>query len=234
MNTLLNLKKELKSLANPEQAKILQGFFKTGKGQYGEGDIFLGIKVPVQRMVVKKYKDLSLADTEKLVSSKVHEERLIAILILVHKYEEGGENIKKEIFDFYLQNTKNINNWDLVDLSAPKIVGNYLLNKSRKILYKLVKSKSLWERRIAIVSTFAFIRNNEFEDTLKISELLLSDNHDLIHKAVGWMLREVGKRDEELLKKFLDKNYKKIPRTTLRYAIERFEESERKKYLLKK
>lgn len=234
MNTLLNLKKELKSFANPEQAKILQGFFKTGKGQYGEGDIFLGIKVPVQREVAKKYVDLSLTEVRDLMKSKIHEERLVAILILVHKYQVGSVKDRDKIFKFYLKNYHGINNWDLVDLSAPKIVGEYLLDKSRDILYKLAKSKNIWQKRIAIIATASFIKDNDFKDTLKIAKLLLEDSNDLIHKAVGWMLREVGKRDIEILKNFLDKNYRKISRTTLRYAIERFKENERQEYLKRK
>ena len=228
------LKYELKSLANPKQAKILQRFFKTKKGEYGEGDIFLGIKVPVQRKVAKKYYNLNFSQIQKLLDSKIHEHRMIALLILIDKCQKADDKNKKKIFEFYLKNSKNINNWDLVDLSAPKIVGNFLLKKDRKILSKLAKSKNLWEKRIAIVSTYSFIRNNQFEDTLKIARILLNDSHDLIHKAVGWMLREVGKKDEEILEGYLIRNYKKMPRTMLRYAIEKFEEDKRKSYLLGK
>ncbi|MBT4277154.1 DNA alkylation repair protein [Candidatus Falkowbacteria bacterium] len=231
MNNVLELKKELKSLANSRQAKILQGFFKTGKGQYGEGDIFLGIKVPIQRKIAIKYKTLLINDIQKLLNNKIHEERLIALFILIHKYKI--ESNKEKIYKFYLKNTKNINNWDLVDLSAPKIVGDYLLNKKRNILYELVKSKNLWDRRIAILSTFTFIRNNDFKDTIKISKILLKDEHDLIHKAVGWMLREMGKRNEKELKNFLDKHYKKMPRTMLRYSLEKLNEKDRKHYMKK-
>jgi len=231
MSSLTQFKKELKKLSNPKQAEILQRFFKTGKGEYGEGDIFLGIKVPEQRKVVNKFEDLSLEDLEKLLSSKIHEYRMLALLILIRQYEKADEREKKKIFKFYLKNTININNWDLVDISAPKIVGDYLLNKPRKILYKLVSSDNLWEKRIAIISTFTFIRNNEFDDTLKISKIFLSDKHDLIHKAVGWMLREVGKRDQKVEEEFLEKYYSKMPRTMLRYAIEKFEEKKRKFYL---
>ncbi len=233
MSFLTQLKKELKRLSNSKQAEILQGFFKTGKGEYGEGDIFLGVKVPEQRKIVSKFEKLSLEDLEKLLSSKIHEYRMSALLILIRQYERADEEYKKEIFNFYLRNTKNINNWDLVDISAPKIVGDYLLNKPRDILYKLAKSENLWERRIAIISTFAFIRNNEFTDTLKISRILLLDKHDLIHKAVGWMLREVGKRDQKIEEEFLKKYYLKMPRVMLRYAIEKFEERKRKFYLRK-
>jgi 3-methyladenine DNA glycosylase AlkD len=228
---LSNLILELQNLANPEQAKILQKFFKTSKGEYGEGDIFLGIKVPVQRQIAKKYFGLGLIKIKKLLDSLIHEHRLIALLILIEKYNKSYEENKGNIFNFYLKNTKNINNWDLVDLSAPKIVGNFLFDKDKKILYNLAKSKNLWEKRIAIVSTFAFIKKQEFKDTLTISELLLKDKHDLIHKAVGWMLREVGKKDEEILENFLKQNYNQMPRTMLRYSIEKFEEGKRKKYL---
>lgn len=231
--TFLQLKKDLKSLANPKQAKILQRFFKTGLGEYGAGDIFLGIKVPVQREVAKKYLHLGFNNIKNLLKSKIHEYRLVGILILVNKYKEAGKQKKKEIFNFYIKNYQGINNWDLVDLSAPNIVGDYLLNKKKDILYKLAKSKNLWQKRIAIISTFTFIKNNKFNDTLKISKLLLNDDHNLIHKAVGWMLRELGKRDQKIEEKFLKKHIKKMPRTTLRYAIERFEEKKRKSYLAK-
>ena len=237
---LLELKKEIKKRANPLKAKLLQRFFKTGKGQYGEGDIFLGLMVPVQREIVKKYQDLSLINIQKLLNSKIHEERLLALLILVLQFKKADKKWfsfakasedKKRIFNFYLKNTKNINNWDLVDLTAPNIVGQFLLDKDKKILYKLAKSQDLWEKRIAIIATFTFIKNHQFKDTLKIAEILLNDKHDLIHKAVGWMLREVGKRDLVAEEEFLKKHYKKMPRTMLRYAIEKFLENKRRKYL---
>ena len=228
---LEQIKRDLSQLSNPEKAKKLSGFFKTGKGQYGEGDIFLGIPVPEQRKVAKRYIDLPLNDLQELLSSKIHEHRLTALLILVSKYGKADNSGKDEIFSFYLRNTENINNWDLVDLSAPKIVGDYLFNKDTSILFKLAKSNNLWERRIAILSTFKFIRNNDFEDALSISELLLHDEHDLIHKAVGWMLREIGKRDQEIEERFLSKYYMQMPRTMLRYAIEKFDENKRKFYL---
>ena len=227
------IKKDLAKLEDPERAKNSQWFFKTGKGQYGEGDVFLGITVPQQRKVAKKYMHLSLSDLQELLSSKIHEHRFTALVILISKYQKAEEPSKKEIFDFYLQNSENINNWDLVDLSAPKIVGKYLLDKERSILYKLAKSDSLWERRISILSTFTFIDNNDFEDALNISEILLNDEHDLIHKAVGWALREIGKRDQNLEERFLVKHYLHMPRTMLRYAIEKFDEKKRKKYLNK-
>ncbi len=269
------LKTEIKKLADPKKALILQRFFKTGEGGYGAGDVFLGLMVPQQRELVKKYwADATLADLDKLIKSKFHEERLIALLILVAKFSSppltpptrGGKsaisspfmgearrgiNSKIEyfqspacqhlmaqpltgrsIFKFYLSHTKYINNWDLVDLSAPNIVGEYLVNENRAILYRLAKSPSLWERRIAILATFAFIKRRQTKDTITIAEILLADKHDLIHKAVGWMLREVGKRcSEKILMDFLNANIQKMPRTTLRYAIERLPKKIKKHYL---
>lgn len=232
-NNLEKLVREIRSLKNPEKAKILSGFFKTGKGEYGEGDKFLGITVPLQRQLVKKYFELiSLAEAEELLKSEYHEERLIALLILVKKFEKVSEKEQTKIYKLYLKNAKRVNNWDLVDLSAPNIVGNYLLEKDRKILYKLAKSENIWERRIAILATFEFIKNGEHEDIFKIVEMLLNDKHDLIHKACGWMLREVGKRiGEKIEEGFLKKYHRKMPRTMLRYAIERFPEGKRRKYL---
>lgn len=229
--SLNSLKSSVLKLKNPKKIPIYQNFFKTGPGEYGEGDIFYGLSVPESRKIAIKYQDLPLKDVESLLNSKIHEERLIAILLLVKKFNSRDEKIKKEIYNFYLKNTKKINNWDLVDLSAHKIVGAFLLDKNRKILYSLVKSENLWEKRISIISTYAFIRQNQFKDTLKISEILLQDTHDLIHKAVGWMLREVGKKDILVLKKFLKKHYKSMPRTMLRYSIEKFPEDLRKQYL---
>lgn len=230
---LLKIKKDLLKLQNPQKAKIHARFFKTKKGEYGEGDKFLGIKVPDQRKIAKKYLGLPLKDLQKLLSSKIHEHRLTALFILINQYKKADESLKKEIVSFYLQNTKNINNWDLVDISAPKILGNYLINQKRNILYKFARSKNLWEKRIAILSTFEFIKNNDFKDTLKISKILLRDKHDLIHKAVGWMLREIGKRKQDLEEEFLKKHYKIIPRTMLRYAIEKFKPQKRQFYLRK-
>jgi 3-methyladenine DNA glycosylase AlkD len=225
--------KELKSKRNKEQSLVLARFFKTGKGDYGEGDIFWGIKVPTQRIISKKFKDASLEDVKMLINSEVHEIRLTGLFILIEKYEEALN--KKKIFDFYLRNKKKINNWDLVDLSSPKIVGNYLLNnkEERIILYSLARSNNLWDRRIAIVSTFSLIKNNIFKETLDISKILLKDNHDLIHKSVGWMLREVGKRDKEAEKIFLNKYYRLMPRTMLRYSIEKFPIKEKEFYMKK-
>ena len=228
------MKEELKSKANSEKAKILSGFFKTGKGEYGEGDVFLGVVVPELRKIAKKYCGINSKEVEELLNSKIHEERLIALFILIEHYKKADSEQREKIVRFYLANTKNINNWDLVDLSAPKIVGDYLLDKDRAVLYKLVKSENLWERRIAVLSTFTFIRNNQFDDTLRISEILLKDKHDLIHKAVGWMLREIGKRDINVLRAFLNKHCKVMPRTMLRYAIEKLDEKERKGFLGKK
>ena len=226
-----SLRKDIRSLANPEKARVLQGFFRTGKGQYGEGDVFLGVTVPQSRAISKKYALLSFANIKALLKSKIHEERLVALLILVHRYQKGDEDEKKGIVDFYLGNTKCVNNWDLVDLSADKLLGHWLFGKDTSLLCRLAESPHLWERRIAIVSTFHFIRNNRFNDTLKISGMLLGDKHDLIHKAVGWMLREVGKRDQPVLEGFLKRHHKKMPRTMLRYAIERLDEGRKKFYM---
>lgn len=230
---LEKIKSELQKLSNPKKAEIYQRFFKTGKGQYGEGDIFIGLTVPEMRGVAKDYMDLSLDDLQNLLNEKIHEYRLVAIIILTNRYKKGDEKQKKDIFDLYLKNFGNINNWDLVDLSAPHIVGDYLLDKPRDILYEFAKSDHLWTRRISILATFTFIRNGQFDDALKISEILLNDKHDLIHKAVGWMLREVGKKELDVEYEFLEKHYKKMPRTMLRYAIEKFDEEKRKYYMKK-
>ncbi len=231
MMSITKLEEEVRSKKNVKKAIILEKFFKTGIGEYGEGDFFLGITVPEIRKLVKKYNTLKNEDVLKLLSSKFHEERLLALLIMVDKFQE--EKQRDEIYSLYLKNTKYINNWDLVDLSAYKIIGAYLIDKPKDVLYELTKSNCLWERRISIISTFYFIKNNEFKDTIKIAKLLLNDKHDLIHKAVGWMLREVGKRELEVEKTFLEEYYKIMPRTMLRYAIEKFPEKDRKYYLLK-
>ncbi len=228
-----SLKQDLRKLKNIKKAKILAGFFKTGKDEYGEGDIFLGINLPTQRTVATKYKNLSLTDTQRLLSSKIHEERLVGLLILVHKFQKDNMN-KKRIVEFYLKNTKYVNNWDLVDLSADKILGEYLFENSleENILIKLAKSSSIWERRIAMIATFAYIKRGLAEPALTVAKILRNDKHDLIHKAVGWMLREVGKRvSQKEEEKFLILYYKTVPRTMLRYAIERFPEKLRKAYL---
>lgn len=231
MCNLAGLNDDLKKAVDPQRARLSGRYFKTGKGEYGEGDVFLGIKVPVQRQIAKKYVGLDLSDIEKLLKSEIHEHRLTGLIILCAKYKKADEKGKKEIFDLYLKNTAGINNWDLVDTSAPNIVGAHLLNRSRKILYSLAVSKNLWERRIAILAVFAFIRNNDFADALALAKILLSDKHDLIHKAVGWMLREIGNRNREVEEGFLNENHSKIPRTALRYAIEKFDPAKRKRYL---
>ena len=225
------IKSDLKRLANPEKAKILSRFFKTGKGQYGEGDVFLGITVPEQRKIAKQYSGLALGQARTLLTSRIHEHRLTALLILVLKYQKADDESKKAIIDFYLNNIKHINNWDLVDLSADKILGAYLIDKDKSLLYGISKSENLWERRISIIATFHFIKKDKFKDTLKIAEYLLHDREDLIHKAVGWMLREIGKRDLAAEEGFLKKYYKTMPRTMLRYAIEKFDEKKRTFYL---
>jgi 3-methyladenine DNA glycosylase AlkD len=228
----MNPRNQLYKIRDKEKAKHLAGFFKTGKGQYGEGDVFWGITVPNQRIIAKGCSDTSMKEVQSLLKDKVHECRLTALLILIQKYNKAEETEKEKIFKIYLKNTKYINNWDLVDLSAPQIVGDFLLDKDRSVLYKLVKSKNLWDRRIAVLSTFTFIRNKDFKDILVFSEILLNDKHDLMHKAVGWMLREMGKRDKKIEVEFLKKYCKKMPRTMLRYSIEKFEEKERKAFLL--
>lgn len=228
---LIELRKKIKSLGSPEVSKTMKWFFKTGKGEYGEGDIFAGLKVPTQRKLAREFGDLSFTDLKVLLSSPVHEERLISLFILVARFSKSSKKDKQMIFSFYLKNRKGVNNWDLVDLSAPKIMGKYLLEKDKSILFKFAVSKNLWERRIAILSTLEFIRSEDYDTTLKISEILLEDDHDLIHKAVGWMLREIGKRDLTTEENFLKIHYNKMPRTMLRYAIEKFPETKRKKYL---
>ena len=225
------LREKIKQVSNKKNAETMLWFFKTAKGEYGEGDIFAGITVPVQRKIAKEFLNLNFNELKDLLNSKVHEERLIALLILVEKYEKGEEIEKDKIFGFYIDNRKGINNWDLVDLSAPKIIGHYLMNKDKKMLYEFAKSDILWDRRIAILATYPFIKSSSFSDALKISDILLNDKHDLIHKAVGWMLREVGKKDLTVEEKFLRTRYNKMPRTMLRYAIEKFPETKRKKYL---
>jgi 3-methyladenine DNA glycosylase AlkD len=231
LNDLFILRKKIKTLGTKEIADSMRWFFKTGKGEYGEGDKFAGLKVPTQRKLAKEFKHLSLSDLKKLLSSTIHEERLISLFILVDKYSVSEEKGKNEIFNFYLKNRKGINNWDLVDLSAPKIVGQHIVDKDRSILFKFANSNDLWEKRIAILSTQHFIKNGIYETTLQISEILLNDKHDLIHKAVGWMLREVGNKDLNTEEGFLKNHYKKMPRTMLRYAIEKFPEPKRKRYL---
>ena len=225
------IQKKLKGLGKKEKAKKHQRFFKTGPGEYGEGDVFIGVTVPELRKLAKEYKTIGINEIKQLLKSEIHEERLLSLFLLIHRYSKGDEPEKKRIYELYLKNTKFINNWDLVDSSAGHIVGAFLFDKSKKPLYDLVKSNNLWKRRISIISTFYFIKRNQFSDTLKISKILLSDKEDLIHKAVGWMLREIGKRNMSIEEDFLKKHYKNMPRTMLRYAIEKFPESKRQRYL---
>jgi 3-methyladenine DNA glycosylase AlkD len=223
---------ELRALSNPGKAKLLSSFFKTGVGEYGEGDRFLGVVMPQVRNVVKAHRQAAVKDVLILLHSRYHEERMTALLILVEQYGRGDESRRQAIYDLYLANTAWINNWDLVDLTAHHIVGRHLFGKDRSVLQKLARSKSLWERRIAMLSTFHFIGKGESRVALETAELLLHDPHDLIHKAAGWMLREVGKRcSMESECAFLDAHAAAMPRTMLRYAIERFPERLRSKYL---
>jgi 3-methyladenine DNA glycosylase AlkD len=232
METLLDdLCGKLRKEGSKEKARVLQRFFKTGPGEYGEGDIFLGVKVPEIRKIAKEYRAIDIKHVKHLLRSSIHEERLLALMILVIKYSKGDDDEKEMIYRLYLKSTKYINNWDLVDLSAEKVLGAHLAAKSRKSLYILARSDSLWERRMAMISTFHNIKLNDFKETLKIAKILLYDAEDLVQKAVGWMLRETGKRDIRTEKKFLKKYYRKMPRTMFRYAIERFPEAERKRYL---
>jgi 3-methyladenine DNA glycosylase AlkD len=229
--TIQQIKKRLKQLANKEKAEILQRFFKTGPGEYGEGDVFIGVKVPDLRKVAKNFQYIGIKDVIILLESAIHEERLLALLILVSKYVKGNETAKKEIYKLYLKKTTFINNWDLVDVTAQHIVGDYIMDKNKSPLYRLTKSKDLWERRIAVMATFCFIKRERYEDTLKIAKILFNDKEDLIHKAVGWMLREIGKRNMVIEETFLKQHYKEMPRTMLRYAIEKFPEPKRQQYL---
>jgi len=230
-NRLLNIQNELRRLSNKEIAEHSQKFFKTGKGQYGEGNKFLGIRVPVLRKTAKKYSEISMDECAQLLKSEFHEERLLSLLMLVAIFNKANNKDRKAVYTLYLDNTKFINNWDLVDCSAEHIVGAYLRKINKQPIYNLAKSHILWERRISIMSTFHFIKYNEFVDSLKISEILLHDKEDLIHKAVGWMLREIGKRNIEAEEEFLRKYYSQMPRTMLRYSIEKFPEAKRKRYL---
>ena len=236
------LRYELKKVANPEKAAILSRFFKTGKGDYGEGDKFLGVVVPAQRKIVRQYfaapggtsVRLALSVAGELLQGEFHEERFIALLILVEQYKRGGDGDKELVFRFYMKHLGRVNNWDLVDVSAPNIVGDYLLTRDSLLLFKLAKSKNMWERRVAMLATFAFIRNGRFAETMALAELLLiqeKDPQDLMHKATGWMLREVGKRDRQTLENFLAPFAALVPRTALRYAIEKFPEADRRQYL---
>lgn len=225
------LQKKLSSLEDSHTASLHKRFFKTGPGEYGEGDLFRGIRVPVLRKLAKEYQSLTLAETEGLLRSDYHEDRLLALLILDRAYLRGDDSVKEKAFDLYLRNTRFINNWDLVDSSAAQIVGAFLSDRNRDVLYRLARSSNLWERRIAIIATFHFIKRGEFNETLKIAEILLADREDLIHKAVGWMLREVGNRNMNIEEEFLTSHYKRMPRVMLRYAIEKFPEPKRQQYL---
>jgi 3-methyladenine DNA glycosylase AlkD len=229
--TASQIRASLNRHADPRQASVLRRFFKTGPGEYGEGDIFIGVKVPQTRSVARVFRSAPLKAVKVLLKSPVHEERLLALLLLVEQYDKGNEEQRATIFNVYLRQTNYINNWDLVDISAPHIVGRHLETRDRSLLVRLSKSKSLWERRIGIMATFWFIKKGDFADAFMISEILLKDRNDLIHKAVGWMLRETGKRNFTAEEEFLKKYYKDMPRTMLRYAIERFPEKKRQAYL---
>jgi 3-methyladenine DNA glycosylase AlkD len=221
----------LRQLGDPEKARFLQRFFKTGPGEYAEGDCFIGLKVPQVRLLLREYRGLTPTDVLPLLMSPIHEERLFALLALVRSFEKGDPATREQVYTFYMANTSRINNWDLVDISAPQIVGGFLLERDRGPLDLLAQSTSLWERRIAIIATFTFIRRNQFDDTLRIGRLLLHDREDLIHKAAGWMLREVGKREQAVEEGFLKLHCRVMPRTMLRYAIEKYPEDKRQMYL---
>lgn len=223
--------RELRGLGNARDAQFLQRFFKTGKGEYGEGDVFLGVRVPATRKVAARYRDLPLGEVRKLLRAREHEARLLAVIILTLQYARADVAARQAIFDLYLDNTKYVNNWDIVDVSAPRIVGAHLHGGDVALLDELARSPSVWERRIATLATAYFIKQGEFGPTLKIAQRLLSDDHDLIHKAAGWMLREVGKLDADVLRDFLDRHHRRMPRTMLRYAIERLSAGERAHYL---
>ena len=221
----------LLTLANPNKAEFLAGFFKTGKGQYAEGDRFLGITVPAIRQLSRQFRQLGLTDCERLLQSAYNDERLLSLLILVEQYRKGDDGVKNKVYQIYLNNRHRVNNWNLVDGSAPYIVGAHLLHRDRSLLFELAQSRSLWDRRIGILATLTFIRADDFTDTLKLTKQLLGDEHDLMHKACGWMLREVGKRNQSVLEDFLRQHHDAMPRTMLRYAIERFSPAKRTGYL---
>lgn len=222
---------ELDSCTSPSDAEFLQRFFKTQNGEYAEGDVFIGLRVPLTRKIASKYKELSLKEIEKLLESPIHEHRLAGLVIMVEQAKRTKDQGLRKLYELYLKRTDRVNNWDLVDISCRDIVGKYLYDKNRKPLYRMAKSKDLWERRISIVSTWWFIRENDLVDTWKISEMLLNDDHDLIHKAVGWMLREAGKRDESQLIAFLDKHADEMPRTMLRYSLEKLNPVDKRHYM---
>lgn len=235
MSQVSNLLKDLRASASKDYALVSMRFFKTGQGEYGEGDVFIGVRMPVIRGLAKNYaKHFFIDEVTSILASEIHEERMLALAILTLQFKNGTPEQKREIYQAYLEHIDSINNWDLVDTSAPHIVGEFLLNRSRSKLYSLVKSKSLWRRRIAIVSTFTFIRHGEFEDCLALSKVLLGDKEDLMHKATGWMLREVGKKSRDVLDQFLAEHAPEMPRTMLRYAIEKHSAEQRAEYLGKK
>ncbi len=228
----MKAREEIRALANKEIAQHSLRFFKTDKGEYGHGDLFLGVRAPKIRLIAKKHIDISITDMKTLIQSKYHEERFLGLIILVNKYAKTKDKKNRnQLYKIYVSSFKYINNWNLVDVTCPHVTGKHLIDKDRTILYKWAKSEDLWTKRIAMVSTFSFIRKNDLEDTFKIAEILLHDEHDLIHKAVGWMLREAGKRDLKREETFLKKYYKTMPRTMLRYSIEKFPETKRQKYL---
>jgi 3-methyladenine DNA glycosylase AlkD len=225
------IREKLHAIADKRRVRDMQRFFKTGPGEYAEGDVFIGVRVPQIRKLAKEHPDIPLEEVVLLLRSEIHEERLLALLLMVQHYQRGDEKMQKKLYQLYLGSTDFINNWDLIDVTAKNIVGAWLVDKSRKPLYKLARSKSLWERRIAIMATFRYIPDNDFEDCLKLAEILRDDEHDLIHKAVGWMLREIGNRERDVEEAFLQRHYRKMPRTMLRYAIEKFPEKRRQAYL---
>ena len=228
---LPSLRLSLKRIADPRRAKLQLRFFKTGVGEYGAGDRFLGITVPALRALARQYRDLTLKDVDSLLRSPWHEERLLALLLWVDQYRRGDVDRRRRIYNKYLRSTRHINNWDVVDVSAEHVVGAFLADKDKRVLFRLARSANLWERRIAILATFHFIRHDRFTEILKIATLLLHDEHDLIHKAVGWMLREVGKRDRPRLERFVIRHQNNMPRTMLRYAIEHLPAQRRRCYL---
>jgi len=225
------LRKDLQRLSNKKRASDMQKFFKTGEGEYAFGDVFIGLTVPQSRQVAAKYNDMPFEELYKLIRSEIHEERFIALLVLVNNFK-ADEMLQRRIYEFFMKNIKFVNNWDLVDLSADKIVGGYLIDKPKTVLYKLASSKNMWERRIAMIATYNFIKNEMYDDAINIAEKLVEDDNDLIQKAVGWMLREVGKRNKAIEEAFLKKHHKIMGRTALRYSLEKFSESSRKEYML--
>jgi 3-methyladenine DNA glycosylase AlkD len=232
--TAKDVERELNAHENPADAEFLQRFFKTGKGQYGEGDVFIGLRVPQTRLITKKYRDLPLPEIEKLLDSPIHEHRLAAVIIMAERAKRAQRDDKKDLYDLYLRRIDRMNNWDIIDISCGHVVGGYLLDKPRDILYKLARSKVMWERRVAIISTSRFIAQGDLDDTFKLAELLLDDNEDLIHKASGWMLREAGKKDEARLKDFLDQHAATMPRTMLRYSLEKLHPTDKAHYMTAK